>query len=278
MVPGPTSPRRRRRSNTVAWRPVRPTSGSTVTGTGVARASNGCQATGWHRRRVGSGWHRSGVVTATAGVPRAGAGNSMRRHRPGRTASRFIRYLRLARCRHPRSVRHRAGNRIRSTAPSHVSSAPRPCRRPMAECVSRRGPVSRKPGHRRRLAARSCPRLPGVPMAGPSAKANPCSGRLQRHRQGGRPQRPVLLAPAAKRTTGVMGLGGGTARRTASGTGIGIGAEPPQAAARCKRSRTPSQAGSAGGVSTQISLTSGWSSSRSTANSSCAQASAPVGM
>ena len=270
MVPGPTSPRRHRRSNTGAWRPVRPMSGSMATGTGVACASNGCRATGWRRRRVGSGWRRSGAVTVTGGVPRAGAGSSMRRHPPGRTASRSIRYLRLACCRHLRSVRRRAGNRIRNRALSHVSSAPRPCRHPMAPCVSRRGPVYRKPGHRRRLAARSCRRLPGVPMAGLSAKANPCSGRLQL---------PVLLAPAANRMTGIMGLGGGTAPRTVSATtGIGSGAEPLQAAARCKRSRTPSQAGSAGGVSTQISLISGWSSSRSTANSSCAQPSAPVGM
>jgi len=237
MVPGPTSRRRRRWSSTRGWRPVRLTSGSMATGTGVACASSGCRATGWRHRRGGSGSRRSGAATASAGAPKADAGSSMRCRPSGHIASRSGRYFSLVRCRHPKSGRHRIGSRIRSTVPigalSHVSS---PCR--MAPCANRVGPCRlRRRGH----LALGPGALPGNPAKIVTVRT--CDGK---------------------------------ASRTASATGIG--AEPPQAAARCSRSRTPSQAASAGGASTQISLISGWSSSRSTANSSCAQASAPVGM
>lgn len=66
----------------------------------------------------------------------------------------------------------------------------------------------------------------------------------------------------------VRTIGARTKKKTRTVT-IEMPAQPGlQAAARVSRSRTPSQAGSAGGASTQISLMPGWSISRSTANNS----------
>ncbi len=260
-LPSPSMRRRRRPwSSIVACRPPSAMSGSMATGTGGGAVMTGSRAAGSVRRRAGSGCLGSGAVTASAGIPMAGIGSRIG-HRSAWHRSRSGHG--------PSSIR------------SRFHAPPRPCigmihvRSGHLNHTTRRPETARRPRH-----SLPCQRRP-TSCAGPGN--NPCRRSRHSSRRTRSPHPGPRLRRAGRRMAGGRTASGSRIASLASGVrpspdGLRGLASGRQAAARCSRSRTPSQAGSAGGVSTQISLMPGWSSSRSTANSSCAQASAPVGM
>lgn len=207
-------------------------SGSTVTGTGAAAATSGCRGAGRPSIQGRPGGRNSGRANASPGIRQSSAGKNAG-HPPVRISTNPT--VAGATSRAPRvPSRHGPRSSLRQAIPRHRSSS-RPSRAGPASCAgwpSGASVPSRHPGPPS-LTSVVLPRPVGATNAAGRYPAREASG-IDGGQSGNRAVESRLRgAEVANGARQVLGLA--------------------QAAARCSRSRTPSQAGSAGGVSTQIS-------------------------